>query len=53
MVGVREGGGLSCGGGEGRGEKAYNCNRITIKIKKKYIINASRKGEYWTTYITL
>ena len=26
MVGVREGGGFSWGGGEGRGEKAYNCN---------------------------
>ena len=26
MVGVGEGGGFSWGGGEGRGEKAYNCN---------------------------
>ena len=26
MVGVREGGGFSWGGEEGRGEKAYNCN---------------------------
>ena len=26
MVGVGEGGGFSWGGGEGREEKAYNCN---------------------------
>ena len=26
MVGVGEGGGFSWGGGEGRGEKADNCN---------------------------
>ena len=34
-----EGGGFSWGGVEGWGEKAYNCNRITIKfflnVKKK------------------
>ena len=30
-----EGGGFSWGGVEGRGEKAYNCKWITIKIKKK------------------
>ena len=34
-VEVGEGGGFSWGGGEGWGEKAYNCNWITIKIKKK------------------
>ena len=33
-----EGGGFTWGGVEGWGEKAYNCNCITIKkIKKKYI----------------
>ena len=32
---VGKGGGFSWGGGEGGGEKAYNCNWITIKIKKK------------------
>ena len=32
MVEVGEGGGLGWGGVEGRGEKAYNCNSITIKI---------------------
>ena len=26
IQGVGEGGGFSWGGGEGRGEKAYNCN---------------------------
>ena len=35
---VGEGGGFSWGGGEGRGEKAYNCNRIAIKIEKKKIM---------------
>ena len=30
-----EGGGFSWGGVEGWGEKAYNCNWITIKIFKK------------------
>ena len=30
-----EGGGFSWGGAEGWGEKAYNCNWITIKIKIK------------------
>ena len=35
MVEVGEGGGFSWGGVEGWGEKAYNCNGITIKIKKK------------------
>ena len=30
-----EGGGFSWGGVEGWGEKAYNCNLITIKIFKK------------------
>ena len=32
---VGEGGGFGWGGVEGWGEKAYNCNIITIKIKKK------------------
>ena len=31
------GGGFSWGGVEGWGEKAYNCNRITIKILKNKI----------------
>ena len=31
---MEEGGGFSWGGVEGWGEKAYNCNRITIKINK-------------------
>ena len=35
MVEVGEEGGFSWGGVEGWGEKAYNCNRITIKIEKK------------------
>ena len=30
-----EGGGFGWGGVEGWGEKAYNCNWITIKIKKR------------------
>ena len=30
-----EGGGFTWGGVEGWGEKAYNCNCITIKKKKK------------------
>ena len=34
-VEVGEGGGFSWGGVEGWGEKAYNCNWITIKIFKK------------------
>ena len=34
-VEVGEGGGFTWGGVEGWGEKAYNCNWITIKIKKK------------------
>ena len=34
-VEVGEGGGFGWGGVEGWGEKAYNCNWITIKIKKK------------------
>ena len=38
-VEVGKGGGFSWGGGEGWGEKAYNCNWITIKIKKKESIN--------------
>ena len=32
---VGEGGGFGWGGVGGWGEKAYNCNRITIKSKKK------------------
>ena len=35
MVGMGEGGAFSWGDGEGRGEKAYNCNWITIKIGEK------------------
>ena len=31
-VEVAEGGVFGCSGVEGWGEKAYNCNRITIKI---------------------
>ena len=31
---MREGGRFSWGGVEGGGEKAYNCNSITIKILK-------------------
>ena len=34
-VEVGDGDGFSWGWMEGWGEKAYNCNRITIKIKKK------------------
>ena len=34
-VEVGEGGGFSGGGVEGWGAKAYNCNCITIKKKKK------------------
>ena len=33
--GEGEGGGFTWGGVEGWGEKAYNCNCITIKKKKK------------------
>ena len=31
-----EGGGFSWGGVEGWGEKAHNCNRITIKFLKNF-----------------
>ena len=34
-VEVEDGGGFGWGGVEGWGEKAYNYNWITIKIKKK------------------
>ena len=43
-VEVGEGGGFSCGGVEGLGERAYNCNRITIKkffLKRKHLRNHS------------
>ena len=33
-VEMGEGGGFGWGGVEGWGENAYNCNSITIKIKK-------------------
>ena len=33
-----EGGGFGGGGVEGWGEKAYNCNWITIKIKNIYVL---------------
>ena len=36
-VEVEEGGEFSWGGVEDWGEKAYNCNSITIKIKKKLL----------------
>ena len=36
---MREGGGFGWGVVEGWGEKAYNCNRVTIKIKKEKRIN--------------
>ena len=50
MVEVGEGGGFSWGGVEGREEKAYNCNWITIKIlkkeKKKKNFHIKKKGKF-------
>ena len=43
-VEVGEGGGFSCGGVEGWGEKAYNCNWITIKFKKKQTVVPLHNG---------
>ena len=45
MVEVGEGGGFSWGGVEGWGEKAYNCNWITIKIKKNKIKLKKKENE--------
>ena len=44
-VEAREGGGFCCGWVEVWGEKADNCNSITIKIKKKMANTRSGWGE--------
>ena len=42
-----EGGGFSWGGVEGGGEKAYNCNWITIKIFKNVKITEKNRMKFF------
>ena len=49
-----EGGGFSWGGVEGGGEKTYNCNWITIKIKKKdlFLMSELATSCHWVVPFT-
>ena len=51
-VEVGEGGGFSWGGVEGWGEKAYNCNWITIKNLKKDIQRNYLENKYTKQHLS-